>query len=302
MSLSQTRVGEIYTASACLLWSAFPILVNRQLNPFSPFYTAALSTFFALIPTAILMTVRRRWPEVLLRRAWLPILYGSLLIGFVFYAFVFVGAQMTSPGNVALLGLMEIPFAFLLLRGIKSEKASRAHVAGAALMFSGAALLLLPAELLINSGDICIIVSCLLPPYGNLWLKRARGFVSSETLLFLRSLISAPLLLLLSFLFEAATPASVQWSGLKYVAINGILLMGIQKILWSEGMYRLPLPKATTFVALGPASTLLLAYLILGIIPSGIEIASLLPISGGLLLLVSRGQQEQVSSDMTTFP
>ena len=50
-------------------------------------------------------------------------------------------------------------------------------------------------------------------------------------------------------------------SSLLFLVINGVLLLGVSKILWIEGIHRINVTKANALNSLGPLLTLLFAWL-----------------------------------------
>lgn len=283
-------IGDLCALSACGIWALFPVIMHPSLNFFTPIFTAGLSTLSAAVLFAVWLIIKGKTQELLDRRAWPAIMYASILIGVVFYGLLYVGARHTSPGNVSLLGLLEIIVAFLLLG--KKEKSSPRQFFGAFLMMFGAVFLLFPGRLEINSGDGLVIISCFFPPYGNYFMKKARACVSATTIMLVRSFF-AGMVLILTGLFIEGVPTMQQFqASFWYILISGVVLMGVSKIFWIESLIRIPIPKATAFVALAPAITLIASFLILGESPAAHQIGALIPMCLGLIITVSTREIE----------
>ena len=282
----KSRTGELFALLSCVMWALFPIFAGPDLNPFRPFFSASLSTLFAVIPLSLLISIEGKWHEIHKQEAWPSIIFGSIIVGVLFYGLIFTGAQHTNPVNVSFLGLLEVLSSFLLLHVFGNEKTSRQEIVGAALMLTGAIILLFPGKLEINLGDILVIIACGIAPYGNLFFKRARMQVSSSVVIWMRSMLSGFILLLFAFTFEEVPSSESFRKGAVYLLMNGIFIMGLGKILWNEAIFRLPIPKATSFMCVVPGCTLLFSFVLIDRVPAVNELIALAPITTGLLLLV----------------
>ena len=239
----KSRAGELSAILSCALWALFPLFAGPDLNPFGPFFSASLSTLFAVVPLSLLISASGKWHELRNRKAWPHVIWGSLLIGVIFYGLIFTGAQRTNPVNVSFLGLFEVLSSFLALHVFGSEKTTRQEIAGAALMLFGAAILLCPGRVEIHVGDILVIIACGIAPYGNVFFKKARMEISSGTIIWMRSLLSGMILFVIALMFEESPSTVPLKKGIFYILFNGIFIMGIGKILWNEAIFRLPIPK-----------------------------------------------------------
>ena len=73
--------------------------------------------------------------------------------------------------------------------------------------------------------------------------------------------------------------------------------MGFSKILWIEGIHRIPVGKAVSLEAINPAFTLILAYFILHEIPTKWQIFGFLPIFIGVLFVTDFSLKSKKSLD-----
>ena len=109
--------------------------------------------------------------------------------------------------------------------------------------------------------------------------------MSSETILAFRSIIALPVILLIAYQFEPEPDRAMIMSALPWLAINGLLLMGLSKIFWLESIHRISITKASAMAAFVPVFTLLFAYLTLNEIPTVTQITGIVPVLlGGLLI------------------
>ena len=131
---SETHQGELYAISQSFLWGLFPIFSILSFSSLPPLFAASISTFVAAIFFAITLTIKKKWHEILIRKAWKDLFYITLIIGVLFYVLVFIGMQKTTAGNTSIILLMEILFSIVILRAWKKENLSRKQIIGSFLM------------------------------------------------------------------------------------------------------------------------------------------------------------------------
>ncbi|MFA6523385.1 MAG: DMT family transporter [Candidatus Peribacteraceae bacterium] len=295
--LSKQRRGELAIFLSATLWSLFPVVTILILNTLPPLYTAALSTLAAAMYFAVILSVKGRWHELLRREAWSSMFMTSLLIGVFFYGFFITGLRFTTAGNASILALMEVFFSYLILGILLShEHVSRRAFLGSTLLVLGAAVVLLPNVSTLKSGDFLIVLATLFGPMGNVFAQRARSLVSTETVLFFRSIMSGCVLLVLALLLEPPPASAILLSSTGFIVLNGIFLFAISKVLWLEGIRNISITKAISLESLSPALTLLVAYFVLGehILPS--QVFGFLPMVAGVLLLTTKKLQDALTT------
>src|SRR3989344_859966 len=245
MLLNEEKKGEIFIFLGAVLWGLFPVITILSFNGFSPLMSLAGSTFFAAIFFAIMLTIRRRWREVGNRKAFKDILFSTLILGVLLYVLYFFALQYTSAGNVSIIALSEIFFSYLFFQIWHKVYMSRQHILGSIFMLLGALIILLPNFTNFRLGDILILLVAFIAPFGNYFTVRARKEVNSETIMFIRSLIAAPIILVISLIFETNKfDLSILGNSFLFLAINGFLLLGLSKIFWIEGIHRISVTKA----------------------------------------------------------
>ena len=288
MSLSRTRTGELYVFFEAILWSLFPVLSRFSVQSFPPLFTAGLSTLISSLFFAGVLTFKKEWHELGVRAAWKDILLVTLYIGVVFYAILFIGLRYTTAGNASIMALMEVFFSFSILGVfLRHEYVRLRQVIGAICMVGGALLVLLPKTAGWHGGDILIALGTIFTPLGNRYAQRAREKVSSECIMFVRSMVSGIVLLILSVFVEPLTTIQNIPSGMTLTVflLNGFLVLGYSKLLWVEAVYLIPISKAISLASIAPFFTFLFAYLLLGEQMSLWQMASLFPILLGVYLL-----------------
>ncbi len=287
--MKQRHVGGMsYILLSAVLWASFPVFTVLALKTLPVFTAAALttlcSTFFFLF--LLLLKPQKNKPS---KRCIRDIVFACVTIGIGYYTFAYVGISLTTPGNAAIVGLMEIFFTYLFISVIgKHEPFIFSHVFGALLMVFGVMLVLVPSVHGFRSGDIILLVGGMLPPLGNLAMQRARKEVSAAYIMFFRSLTSTVTLGILAAIFDGAPSADAILSALPAVLIGGFLLMGFSKILWIEAIHRLPITQTISVASIQPLFTMFFAYILLRQSPEWMQLLSLPPIVVGMYLLTKK--------------
>lgn len=285
MNVSETRKGELLVIVAGLLWSVFPILTVFTYRTVPSLVSLAWSTFFAALFFAGVVTYRKKWHELRDGALWMYSLRIALFIGVLFYGFYYTALLYTSPGNVALIGLCEVLTTYLLINVFHGEHFSREHTVGALLMVLGAGIVLIKDFSGLNIGDVLILASICCSPFGNMYQKRARAIASSESIMFLRSALSVPPLVVLAYIFGAHASFSDIRASLFLLVVSGVVLLGLSKFLWIEAIHRISLTKSSALNSFIPLFTLLFAWLLLNQVPDAWQLSSLVPLIIGALLL-----------------
>ena len=285
MAITEERKGEAYLAAEIVTWAFFPVVTVLTIAIVPSIVSLVWSTLFAALFFAIVITYRKKWHEmrdtVLLRYA----VYIAILIGFLAYGFFFLALESTTPGNAAIIGLLEVFSASLFFRFVQRERQPRSHVVGAMLMVAGGVIILAPQFSGVNVGDLFMLGLVVVTPLGNLYQQKARARASSEMVMFLRSALSIPLMLLLAYVLKIDVVHTDISAVVLLLLINGVLFLGLSKLWWLEAIHRIAVPKALALNSVGVFGTLLLAWLVLGQTPTVYQIASLIPLIIGTLLL-----------------
>jgi drug/metabolite transporter (DMT)-like permease len=289
------RQGEIYIFFEALLWSLFPIITILSLKNIPTLISLGWSMLFATIFFALILSVKNKWGEITNREVWKDVLLAALILGILYYILFFSGLRYTSAGNAGLIATTEIFFTYLLFQVWRKDKLPKAHLAGAIFMLIGAVIILYPNTYEFRIGDILILAASFIAPFGNSFQKRARQKISSESILFVRCLLSAMVI----FIFAYATGADFGALNFKnysliLLIINGFFLLGLSKILWIEGIHRIDVTKAISLNSLTPFFTLVLAGIFLHDIPTKFQLLSFVPIFFGLFLLSRNSNRKTI--------
>lgn len=290
MKLSETRQGELFMLAESVLGGAFPVIAVIAYNFVSPLVFLALGTFLATLFFAVLMAVQKKWHEIFQKNIWPTILWVALLNGVFYYAIYFMALKYTSAGNVAIISETELLFSFIFFGLIlRKEKYTKFALLGSALMFIGAVLVIFSGSFTsVNIGDFLILFISIVIPAGNYFQQKVRKYVSATTLLFLRNLIAFPFVLLLTLLMSEIPTLNSFISIIPLVLISGIMLFGLAKIFWIEAIHRISVAKARAIATITPIFALFYVYLFLGEAPTIWQLAGLVPITIGVILITSK--------------
>ncbi|MDH3325018.1 MAG: DMT family transporter [Candidatus Peregrinibacteria bacterium] len=289
-TLSRERQGEILIFFEILIWSFFPIVSKLAFLEIEPIFTVAISSLLAGVFFSLVLTFRKQWHQFV-NIPWKETLLAIFLIGVCLYFFLFLGMKMTTAGNTAMFGQFEILFSFLLLSVfIKHEKWYWPHVLGAILMLLGALVVLFPGEFRVNYGDLLVIFSMGFAPLGNFYAQKVLKKISSVYFMMMRSFLAGGVLFCLAGLFEVWPTIDNLEGSFVFLILNGVVIFGLSKVLWLESISRMPITKATSLNSFGVLITLVFAYFILNEVPTVWQVCGVVPILGGVVLLLKEDE------------
>ncbi|MDO8523732.1 MAG: DMT family transporter [bacterium] len=294
--MNAERRGDIFIVAGALLWGLFPVITILSLRALPALSALGWTAAFAALFFAFIMSVRHKWKEVLDRVALVDILWTTFFIGILYYLFTFFGLTYTSAGNASIIALIEIFFTYALFNVWHRESMPRTHIMGSLLMILGAAIILYPNTTAWNPGDFLIVAAAAVAPFGNYFQRRARKRVSSETIMFVRSAVSAFCILLLAGVLGERPLQTIDTKVLLLLVVNGIVLLGVAKIFWIEGIHRISVTKANAWNSIAPAVTLLVAYIILDNVPTVWQLSAFVPMFLGIVLLGGNNQKSKPST------
>jgi drug/metabolite transporter (DMT)-like permease len=286
MQLSETRKGELYILGEALLWSIFPVITILSYASLNPLATLAWSTLFAAVFFGLAMVIKGKTSELKTPGIWPQIFLISFFIGWLFYGFYFSGLKFTTAGNGSIIALMELFFSYLLFNVWKKEYFSKQHTFGAFLMLVGAIIILFPKHgFNFHGGDFLVLVATMCSPFGNYYQQKLRKRISSETMLFLRSMLTFPFVFLLAYLLKLPAGWGSVHNYLWLLLLNGFVALGLSKVWWLEGIHRISVTKANVLSVVAPLLTLVYATILLHQSPTVWQLLAFAPMSAGLLLL-----------------
>jgi len=206
-------------------------------------------------------------------------------VSILYYVFYYLGLTKTTSGNASIIALFETCTSYVFFNIFKREKFSLESKVGAVLMVLGAVIVLLPNFSVLNTGDLFILIATIVVPIGNYFQQKATKISSTETILFLRSILAVPFLFLLAYMFGQHLQTHQVKDSLIFLILNGILILGLAKAFWVEGIARISVTKANALNSIGPLFTLFFAFIIFHQIPTIWQATSLIFFFFGVLLL-----------------
>ena len=302
MERTEEQRGERSLFFTALLNGFFPIVIVLSYATLSGFVSLFWTTACASLMFAAVVSYRRRWHEMRNSTLWK---YGAAIaffIGFAAYGLYFFGLESTTPGNASIIVLFEVFTSFVFFRLFKGERFSFDYTIGAVLVIAGALIVLGRGFTGIYGGDLLIFAMTIVAPVGNYFQQKARALASSESVMFLRSVLSLPAIALLAILFGAHASSRDLLQSLPFILINGVVLLGLSKLFWIEAIHRISVTKATALASISPFVTLIFAWLILDQAPAPWQLAALAPFVLGTLLLTDHLKLKTVFSSGKTEP
>lgn len=283
--MTETKKGELFILVHSFISGFFPIIIILSLKNLPAMMSLSASLFLSTFFFLFLLLYKKKIKEILKIQAWPDIFAGAIIIGIILYSLYYFGLKFTSANNTSLISRTEVIFSFIFFHLIRKETIAKKHIWGIFSMLIGAVIILSPSSTGFNKGDFLILCAMAIAPLGNFFQRRARTKVSSETIMFFRSAIACLGVFLLSKFFNEHTTFSQIKNDFWFLAINGILAFGIQKICWLEGIHRISITKANALTIIGPLLTLIFAGLILHqpILPK--QLFAFAPMALGLWLL-----------------
>jgi len=237
---------------------------------------------------AVILSIKKKWHEIRNKEALKNIFWATFFIGVLFYVLYYFGLRYTSAGNASIIALTETFFSYLLFHVWQKNYIPAQHIIGSALMVVGAFIVLYPNASHFQLGDILILGAAFIAPFGNFFQQRARKIVSSESIMFVRSLISTIVIFLLAYMSKASFSYYNFKNSFIFILINGVFMFGFSKILWIEGIHRISVTKSNALSGLSPLITLLFAWIFLRNLPTVWQLFSFIPMFLGLMLLSIR--------------
>ena len=288
IEISRQRQGEVYAAGMVFLESWFPIAAAISVVALGGLHAYFYSLLFAVIALAVWWVSRRKFSDLKNRKAYFPLAMTSLFITCLF-ALTFVALQYTSAINVAIILFLQILFSYVFLGRKPGERMQFKQVLGATLMTAGALLVLFPGKIDLRLGDFLVLLAAMIAPIANLYQKRAREYVSSPTVLLVRSILALPVIYLLAILLEDSPSWAMIQQQLPSLLFVGIMIFFLSKVLWIELIYRLPITKVNALFAFSPLLTMLWSWWLLDQAPHWFQVLGTIPIILGAYWVTGAG-------------
>lgn len=296
MIISEKRQVEGILLVKTIFSGLFPVLtVIAYTNHLLPLSTLAWSYFIATIFFAIILTVKKEWKKNITNtKSIKDITLAVLLVAIGYFLLYYFAISFTSPQNVALIGLTEVAFSFIIIGWIaKKEPVSIPHMFGAMLMlFASGIVLFSKGQTSLNIGDFLMLCAAIIAPIGNIFAKRALHQVSLYYLLFIRSLAGVIIFFFAALIFEKTIPFEVILKSLPYLLYSGLVFLGLMKMVNFFGFKKTSITHTGALNSLAPIFTFIFAWIFLKDAPSTIQIFAIIPSLLGLFLLTTAKQKQ----------
>lgn len=256
--MKQEKTGTVFALIQAALWGLFPIITNLGTQKIPPIFFAAISSLLGGLTIFIILAFQNKLAELKKKNGYkyiALIIFLDIVIPFTLF---FSGTKMTSALNASVLLLAEIIFTLIFTPFI-GEKNNVKKLLGASFIFCGAFLILYKGNASFNGGDLLIIVSTMTYPLANYYSKKALNIFSAQAIIFFSFFFGGIFLFLISMLSEPP----IEWkevggNHIRLLFLNGVLLLGIGKILWFESFKRLDVSKAIILGFTFPLFTILI--------------------------------------------
>lgn len=288
---NETR-GILYAWVFAMLEGFFPILSIFILKYMGSLYAYTFSITIAMVFFMFYLLFKHKLHELVRKEALYDLFMTAFLINLVF-VLIFTGLRFTTAGNMSVIIIMQLFFAYLYFNVFGSEKLGTVPTIGAFLMAVGGIVVVFPKDFVVNIGDLLILLASAIAPVANVYQKRAREHVSSETILAFRNAVAIPVLLALAYFFEHTISKEQLADALPFILLNGILVFTLAKILWIESLHFTSITKLSAMVSLIPVFTLVFAYLIFGDMPTSRQLLGIIPVIMGSILISQKEQLDQ---------
>lgn len=296
MIITEKREAEGILLLKNIFSGLFPVLtVVAYTNHLLPLNTLAWSSLVATILFAIILTVKKGWKKNIANiKAIRDVALAVLFIAIGYHVLYYIALSFTSPQNVALIGLTEAAFSFIIIGLIaKKEPVSATHLVGAMLMLFAAGIILFNnTQASLNIGDLLMLCAAAIAPIGNIFAKRALHQVSIFYLMFLRSLTGAIIFFCASVIFEKTVPLDVIIKSLPYLLYSGLIFLGLMKVVNLFSFKKTSVTHTIAFNSLAPVFTFIFAWIILKNAPTTIQMFAIIPSFIGLFLLTTSKQKQ----------
>ena len=288
MNKQKEKIGIFFALTGAAMWGMFPVLVNRGTQSMPPIMFAAITTLLAACGFFIYAVVKGKLHELKNKKSYSSLLMVTLCIVIIPYILFFIGSSKTSGINSSLLLLSEIIFT-LLFTPLIGEKTTSKKIIGAMGVFIGAILILYNGTFSLNTGDILIILSTTTYPIGNFYAKKALNYVSPAIILLVRFSLGGFFIFFFALLTESQSNITqIMLQNWQIVLFTGLVLLGIGKIIWYEGLKRLDISKAISLSMIFPLFSLIVLIVFFQEIPSTYQWAGILVMGLGVYFSIKR--------------
>jgi len=229
------------------------------------------------------------------RQHMLRIFYLSVVIGCFHFAPNFVGLKRVDSGVGAILNQLAVPFSAILAAMFFHDRLGWRRLLGMALAFAGVAVLVgEPKRGTDVWGAALMIFAAAAWAVSTVQTKFLKD-VHPLTLVAWMTLMAAPQLFLLSFLFEdrpLAAALTMGWDGWGPILFMAFFVSIVSHGLWYDLVQRHPINVTAPFALLTPVFGVVFGIVLLDeIVTWGLLIGSLITLAGVTIITIRRPHQ-----------
>lgn len=281
--MKDERAGTLLVLGSTLFIGTFPVLGKFAVESIDPLLLGVGYSVVAALVLSAYLGIRGGLEKVF-RREYVPRLavIGFFAITYTTLLFFF-GARLTSGINSALLLEIEAFYALVIGYIFLNEMVTRKQIAATSLIVLGAAAVLYNGNLAVRAGDLMILAV----PFGwqiaNVLAKRLKDELDPYVLSTGRVFYGSLFLLVTYVLFGSGDVTPLYTSrNLLTVLFLGLIPTAGGIVLWHKGLEKINLSKATPLLAPYPLVSVVLAWPLLGEIPSPFQVLGLVLMILGL--------------------
>jgi len=214
---------------------------------------------------------------------------AGVLGTFLAFTCLFIGLQLSSSNNAAIILRSELVFALTFGYFFLNETISKRQLVWMTLMVCGVLLVVVTNQLtVLGVGDILLLITPMAWAAGHTFAKPALQRVSSWTAVAYRNLVGGALLLLLAvsgILLGGPILYTFNFGLVVIIIIIEAIVILLAHSLWYEGIRRINLGKATALIAPAPLVTFVLYAIVFQIPPTPWQLVGAAIVIGATILL-----------------
>ena len=271
--MDKENVGTIFILIGLFVYGIHPVVVEFGGLLIAPLIFASAAAIIAGIVAAFF--ARKSSPsenhEVSASDVRRLVMAG-VLGTFLAFTCLFIGLQLSSSNNAAIILRSELVFALIFGYLFLNETISKRQLVWMTLMVLGVLLVVVTNQLTtLGIGDLLLLITPVAWAAGHTFAKPTLQRVSSWTAVAYRNLVGGALLFLLAIGFLLLGSPILYTSNLVIVvAVIGVeaTVVLLAHSLWYEGIRRINLGKATALIAPAPLVTFVLYAVVFQIPPT----------------------------------